>query len=125
MTFLLRSVAFLLQDPVGPAGNAAANPPPSWMPLLVTFGPIAVLFYFLLVRPNQKRERDRQGMINAIKKNDHVVTIGGIKGVVSSLEGDEIELRVDDRTGTRIVFTKSAIARVITGGKSSEAAKES
>jgi preprotein translocase subunit YajC len=82
------------------------------MPLLL----IAVLGYFLLFRPAQTQEKQRRAMVAALKKNDEVVTSGGIIGVVDSIKEkkDEVVLR----GGLRV--TKSSIVRVIT----EETAKE-
>jgi preprotein translocase subunit YajC len=116
MLDLAAVLAFVAQNAPAPEAAAPAGQPtqPSWLPLVVTFGPIAILFYFMLIRPQQKRDKERRSLLAAMKKNDHVVTIGGIKGVVSNVnaEQDEVEVRVDDRTNTRLTFTRSAIARI-------------
>ena len=89
-------------------------------------GAIILLFYFLMLRPNQRRERDRKNMLAALKKNDHVVTIGGIKGVVANVkaEDDEVVLRVDDDSGTKLRVILSSIARVVTAAEESAGAKK-
>jgi preprotein translocase subunit YajC len=74
---------------------------------------VAVLFYFMLIRPQKREQNNRQSMLRALKKNDRVVTIGGIIGTVVNIsDGDEITLRVDDNT--RLRFMRSAIQRVLT-----------
>jgi len=83
--------------------------------MLITFLPfiiIIAIFYFLLIRPDKKRRVQRQAMIDALEKNDHVITIGGIHGVVKSLTADEVVLSVDDSSNTRIKFSRSAISSV-------------
>ena len=70
---------------------------------------IAIIFYFLLIRP-QKREREKQDQtLKALKKNDRVVTIGGIIGTIANIEPDSkvVTLRVND--STRMDFLRSAI----------------
>jgi preprotein translocase subunit YajC len=70
---------------------------------------IAIIFYFLLIRP-QKREREKQDQtLKALKKNDRVVTIGGIIGTIANIEPESkvVTLRVND--STRMDFLRSAI----------------
>jgi preprotein translocase subunit YajC len=76
---------------------------------------IAFMFYFLMLRPNMKERKERQSMLDAMKKDDHVVTIGGIKAIVASVskDEDEVVLKVDETTGTKLKVLRSSIARVI------------
>ena len=64
------------------------------------------VFYFLLIRPNKKRQKEQQNLLNSLKEGTEVITIGGIKGTI-----DYVELRVDK--GVKLTFRKSAIANVI------------
>jgi preprotein translocase subunit YajC len=77
--------------------------------------PIPFLFYFLIILPQQQQEKKRRAMIDALKKNDKVLTSGGIYGTVVSVDSasDRVVLRVDDERGLRITFTKSSVARVL------------
>lgn len=68
------------------------------------------VFYFLLIRPQQKRAKERNAMISALKKGDQVVTIGGMHGTISEMDDETITLRVSETT--RIKFERSAIASV-------------
>lgn len=81
------------------------------LPLL----PIPILFYFLMIRPQQQQERKRKGMINAMQRNDKVVTAGGLYGTIVGFntEDDTVTLRIDDDRGVKVVFSKSSIVRVI------------
>jgi len=91
--------------------------------------PIPFLFYFLIVRPQQQQEKTRRTMIDALKKNDKVLTSGGIYGTVVSVDAnnDRVVLRVDDERGLRLTFTKSSVARVLEASpeKSAEPSKVS
>ena len=73
------------------------------------------IFYFLLLRPQQQQEQKRKAMIDAIKKNDKVVTTGGIYGTVTSVDpaADRVVLRIDDEKGVKVAFTRASVARVI------------
>jgi preprotein translocase subunit YajC len=91
-----------------PAGGANAQDPPPWM----SFAPIlfiGILFYFMLLRPQAREQKRRQELLNAVKKNDKVITTGGIIGTVADLseDGRFVTLKVDD--STRIKFLRSAI----------------
>ncbi|MFW5692660.1 MAG: preprotein translocase subunit YajC [Thermoguttaceae bacterium] len=83
--------------------------------MLLPFLAIGVLFYFLLIRPQRIEQQKHQAMLEAVKKNDRVVTIGGIYGVVANVqrESDEVTLRIDENNNTRIRVTFGAIARVL------------
>jgi len=90
------------------------QPPPPWLTLLIMVGPIIVLFYLLILRPERKRQQQRREMLASLRKNARVVTAGGIKGVVTRVKDDEdeVEIRVDEKTGTRLRVTKSSIVWV-------------
>lgn len=79
-------------------------------PMLVA---MFLLFYVLLIRPQRKEQKNRQLMLDNLKKNDRVVTIGGIYGTVTSVrrEADEVTIKVDDSTKLRV--TVSAVSRVL------------
>lgn len=71
--------------------------------LVATFA----IFYFLLIRPQQKKEKERLAMVNSIQKGDKVLTSGGMYGVVQSVNNDVVVLKVG--TNTNIEFVKGAI----------------
>ncbi|MFO0971953.1 MAG: preprotein translocase subunit YajC [Phycisphaerae bacterium] len=103
--------------------TAPANqpPPPSMTSLLYLFVPMFLVMYLLVMRP-QRRERDKhQKMLAALKKNDRVMTIGGLFGVVQGVKGDEVTLKVDETTNTKLTFSRSAIKTVVaSAGETSE-----
>ncbi len=77
---------------------------------LVTFGLVFVVFYFLIIRPQNKKQKEAKKMIEAVKKGDKIITIGGIHGVVHAVKEGTVVVKVDD--DSRIEFSKSAIATV-------------
>lgn len=88
-----------------------ANQPSGTMGLLGTIVPfllIILIFYFFMIRPQNKKQKETQKMLDALKKGDKVVTIGGIHGVVSSVKDKTVIVKVDDNC--KIEFTRSAIA---------------
>lgn len=74
----------------------------------IFFGAIILVFYFFMIRPQQKKAKDQKKFIDEIKKGDYVVTVGGAHGYVAELEGDTFVLEVEK--GGRIRFNKSAIS---------------
>jgi len=74
-----------------------------------------VLYYFLIIRPDRRKQTSQRSQLETLKKNDRVVTIGGIYGVVMNVqrETDEVTLKVDEATNTKIRVTLGAIARVV------------
>jgi len=85
--------------------------------IVIFFG----IFYFIALRPRQKEQKKREQMLGSIKKYDKVMTIGGIIGTVMEIRDDEVILKVDDNTNTRMKFTRTAIQRVL---NSADADKE-
>lgn len=84
---------------------------------LTTFAPfilIFAVFYFLLILPNQRKQKKWQEMLGGIKSGDKVTTTGGIRGTVISVKDDSFQLRVPP-DGIKLEVVKSAIATVTTG----------
>lgn len=89
------------------AGQGGAG---SLLTTLIPFALIIVIFYFFLIRPQNKKQKETQRMLDALKKGDKVITIGGIHGTVASVKENTIILKVDD--GTKIEFNRSAVSSV-------------
>jgi preprotein translocase subunit YajC len=92
------------------AGGAAGS---EFLTLLPMIG-IFVVFYFLLIRPQQKRAKEQKAMIEALQKGDEVVTAGGIVGKVTKLDENYVTLQVAG--GTEIGFQRSAITALLPKG---------
>lgn len=84
-------------------------------PMITLFLPLLILFFFMIIRPQQRERAKRDTMLAGLKKNDRVVTAGGIYGVVLNVhrEADEVTLRVDESTNTKIRVTLGSISRVL------------
>ncbi|MBT2727103.1 preprotein translocase subunit YajC [Neobacillus sp. C211] len=76
------------------------------VPLILMF----VLFYFLLIRPQQKRQKAVQRMQSDLKKGDKVVTIGGLHGFIDSIDENKAVIKCGD--GSRLTFDRNAIREV-------------
>lgn len=103
-------IALLAQDP--PKGDPGAG---GLITMLPGFAVIAVLFYFLMIRPERQKQATHRALLEGLKKNDRVVTIGGIYGTVMNVQRDqdEVTLKIDEATNAKIRVTFGAIARVI------------
>lgn len=98
-----------------PLLQAGAGGPATMAPTLVTFGLVFLIFYFLIIRPQNKRQKETKAMLATLQKGDKVVTIGGIRGVIQSLKDDLIVLKVD--TDTKVELSRSAVSSVLSKGK--------
>jgi preprotein translocase subunit YajC len=100
-----------------------AGNPNSWTGLLILL-PIPFLFYYMIWLPQQQQEKKRRALIDSLKKNDKVVTAGGIYGTVISVDPtqDKVVLRIDDDKGVKMTTTRSSVVRVLdaTSDKSPE-----
>lgn len=101
-------LAFAMAGPTGgagaPAGGMAAFQ--QMIPLIFMFA----IFYFLLIRPQQKKAKEHKALLEAIKKGDNVITAGGVHGKVSGVEESIVTLEI--APGVNIKITKSYIAAV-------------
>lgn len=89
-----------------PSGEGASPLINFFMPLILIF----VVFYFFIIRPQKKKEDQRRAMINAVKKGDKIVTIGGVHGTVTQVDETSVLAQVD--TNTKLRIDKNAIASV-------------
>ena len=87
-----------------PSGAARAL---SLLPIVLIF----VIFYFLLIRPQQKRSKEHQKMLESITKGDRVLTSGGMYGVVVGIDADKVVLKVAENV--KVEFAKSAISHIM------------
>jgi|SRR5579871_1480870 len=110
MTNLVFGVALLAE---AGAAQAKDNPFAQYVQFL-PFAAIFLLFYFMIMRPQNREKQQRQSLLDALKKNDKVITIGGLIGTVANLspDGKEVTLKVDDNTKLR--FLRSSIQTVVT-----------
>ncbi len=89
-----------------PAGPGAADFVIQLVPLIIIF----LIFYFLLIRPQQKRIKQHQALVNSLKKGDKIVTGGGIYGTVVEARPDEEWIKVEIAQGVRVRVKRSTIS---------------
>lgn len=90
----------LLQASAGGGGQMWGN--------IILFGGIIVIFYLFMIRPQQKKQKDQKKFIEAIKKGDKIVTVGGIHGKIASIEDDTVMLEIE--RGAKMRIEKSSIS---------------
>jgi preprotein translocase subunit YajC len=101
--------------------QAAAEPSPLGM--LVPMGLIFLIFYFLLIRPQQKRQRDTDAMLKAIEKNDRVTTAGGLQGKVVGVTDDVLTIEIavlKSGESVRVKVSRAKVETVAKGKKDDE-----
>jgi len=99
---MFEQIAYAAEN--APQAAQQVNPIMSFLPLILIF----FVFYLLLIRPQQKKQKELQQMISNLKKGDRVVTIGGIMGEIQSIQNDYLVVKVGE--GTKIEILKSAVS---------------
>jgi preprotein translocase subunit YajC len=110
----------ILGQTTGPTVPTTQPEAPAWFKFLNSMGPIiliVILFYFLFIRSKRTQDKQRQSMLDQLKKGDRVQTIGGILGTVIEARENEVLLKVDESSNTKIRFSRSAIHRVLEADK--------
>ena len=101
---------FLIQDAMAQGAGQAGSPFPGLIMLVVLFA----LFYFMLIRPQQKRQKEHKEMVEKLAKGDEVVTQGGILGKITEI-GDSF-VSVEIANGTVIKIQRAAVAALMPKG---------
>jgi preprotein translocase subunit YajC len=91
----------------------------SFLPLIAIIG----IFYFLILRPQNKKQKETQKMLSALKKGDRVITIGGIHGVIQSVKETTVIVKVDENT--KLEFNRGAVSSVSSQKKEKKEEKKS
>ena len=92
---------------MAPQGNGSG----SMISTLIMFGAIFAIFYFMIIRPQQKRAKEREKMLGAIQKGDKIITSAGMHGTIVGIEEKTYLIQVSDNV--KIKFEKSAVASVV------------
>jgi preprotein translocase subunit YajC len=105
----LFNLPLLMGAPAG--GDGAPSTFISFLPLVA----IIAIFYFLILRPQKKKQQETQKMLSALKKGDRVITIGGIHGVIQSVKETTVIIKVDE--DTKLEFSRTAIGSISCSAK--------
>jgi preprotein translocase subunit YajC len=100
-------LAFAMGTPPGGAAGGGQSAITSLVPLIIMFG----IFYFLLIRPQQKKAKEHKALLESLKKGDKVVTAGGMHGKVTAVEETVVTLEVAN--GVNIKFNKGHVAAIV------------
>jgi preprotein translocase subunit YajC len=92
------------------AFQAAADPGSGIMNTIIMFGLMFLILYFMIIRPQQKRTKEHQKMLEGLKKGDKVITSGGIHGVISGIDDKTLLVEIADKV--KIKVDRSAVAGV-------------
>lgn len=106
---LLAAVAWAVDAPAGGAA-AGGNPLMTFLPFIGIFA----VMYFLMIRPQQKRQKEHQAMLNSIQKGDKIQTSGGIIGTVTGFDQTEITLEIAPQV--RVKIGRGFVSRVMRPG---------
>ncbi|MBI1931538.1 MAG: preprotein translocase subunit YajC [Ignavibacteriales bacterium] len=88
----------------------------SMISTLIMFGAIFAIFYFMIIRPQQKKAKERDALLNSLKKGDKIITGSGIHGTVAGLEDNTV--LVDVGNNVKIKMERSAIGQVVSSKES-------
>ncbi|WP_336986892.1 preprotein translocase subunit YajC [Altererythrobacter aquiaggeris] len=92
------------------AAAASADAPPAWLQFLPLVGMVAI-FWFLIIRPQMRRQKEHAAKVGGMKKGDKVVTAGGLIGKVIKVDDDYAEIEI--ATGVRVKAVKATIGDII------------
>ena len=102
-----------------PAAGADAGQSGAFM--FIWLGLMVALFYFMLIRPQKRREKERQELLNAVKTGDRVLFAGGFLGVVANVKDKTLVVKIADNVKVEIV--RAAVSQVLDKGAAPEADK--
>ena len=101
---------YLLQAaPVPPKSGVAMNALTSLLPIVA----VIVIFYFMIMRPQQKKQKEIAAMRDNLKKGDYIMTTGGLKAKVAEIKNEQNEVVLELQDGVKATFDKAAIMEVI------------
>lgn len=110
-----------LHSAIPKCGLLLAQGKPNDYSFLFVMAAIGVLFYFIIIRPEQRRRKVEQEKLGELKKNDRVVTIGGILGTVVNVQHkNELVIRIDDKNNTQMHILRTAVREVVNEDKPSD-----
>ena len=101
-----------------PAKDAPSNPMGSLSQMLIPLLLIFAIFYFMIIRPEQRRRKEHQKLLGAVKPGDHIITSGGMHGIVANVKDKTVLLRIADNV--KVELQKSSIQTVLPADPSAD-----
>lgn len=124
MQQFINELALFAFQPAADAADQAADAAPAQPmgPFYLMIGMTMLMFWFLIIAPERKRAKQKQKLIDNLKKNDRILTSGGIYGTVANVKPgeDEIVIKIDDDKDVKVRVTKSSIAAVLASKEEKE-----
>lgn len=105
---MFESIAYAMGAPGGAAPQGGGSPFSGLFMMVIIFA----IFYLILIRPQQKKMKEHKKMVDELKKGDHIVTAGGIIGMVEGVAPEKLTVKIAD--GVKIKITRSSVAHVLT-----------
>ena len=105
MLYYATILAQTTTQPAAPKGS----PAPMWIGLIL----MIAVFYFVMFRGQRKDQKHKKQMLADLQKNDRVMTIGGVIGTVTQVKDQEVTIKVDESTNTKITVIRTAIQKVL------------
>jgi preprotein translocase subunit YajC len=109
---LIQSFVLAMAPPQGGSGEGGL------MSTLIMFALIIGIFYFLILRPQQKRQKEREKLLESVKKGDKVITTGGLHGTVAGLDEKTLLIQVADTV--KMKFERSAVTTIVKEGETEQ-----
>lgn len=103
---------------MAPAPGAEGAPQQSGAFMFVWLGLMVLLFYFMLIRPQKRREKERQALLGAVKTGDRVLFAGGFLGVVANVKEKTLIVKIAD--GVKVEIVRGAVSQVLDKGEAPE-----
>jgi preprotein translocase subunit YajC len=100
----------LMGAPQTTGGAEGAQNTGGGMSMLITMGLVIAILYFLMIRPQNKKRKETEKMLSALKKGDKIVTIGGLHGTIQSVDETTVIIKADDNV--KLKFLRSAVSTV-------------
>lgn len=110
---MLNSAALFAQTATGSQPGTK-----NMMPTLLMMGVVFAIIYFLMILPQQKKQKETQNMLKNVKKGDRIVTVGGLLGTVGNVKDDTVMVKIADNTV--VEFRKSAIGSILSDVKTGD-----
>ena len=104
----MNSIAYAMgAGSTGAAGAQAGNPLTGFLPIILIF----VIFYFLLIRPQQKKAKEHNAMLSRLKKGDKILSAGGIYGEITGIKDDVVTVEIAPKVRVRI--SRSSVSGMV------------
>lgn len=91
------------------------QPAPHPLMNILPMAAIFLIFYFILIRPQQKKLKEHETMLGALKKGDKILTTGGLYGTILAVKGNDLDVKFSETV--KLTLARSAVAQMISGGE--------